>query len=228
MFIVKLDKRKKETYYKQIVASIKEGILEGRIKDGDRMPKMEDVANYFHISTIAVKLAYEQLSKEGFLKKIKGSGTFVSHRPKMILPIDEFYQLDYFFEDIKQEVRRDAHYINIKDHITTIKFTTYIKNYPTYHQEIVIFNTLDVDVQKILNQPLSLFNVFFQFYDHKALTYESFFQTKNADFQDAIILDIKEKDPMFYIITNIMSTDKLEAIVKTYYPSEFVTLEANI
>lgn len=228
MFIVKLDKRKKEPYYKQIVSSIKEGILEGRIKNGDRMPKMENVANYFHISTIAVTLAYEQLSKEGFLKKVKGRGTFISHRPKMVLPMDEFYHMDYFFENIKEEVRRDAHYIDIKDHQTTIKFTTYIKNYPTYHQEIIIFNTLDVDVQKILDQPLSLFNVFFKFYEHQALTYESFFQTKNADFQDAIILDIKEKDPMFYIITNIMSTEKLEAIVKTYYPSEFVTLEANI
>jgi DNA-binding GntR family transcriptional regulator len=85
-----------------------------------------------------------------------------------------------------------------------------------------------VNVQKILDQPLSLFNVFFQFYEHEKLTYESFFQTKNADFQDAIILDIKEKDPMFYIITNIISDHQLEAIVKTYYPSEFVTLEANI
>lgn len=228
MFIVKLDKRKKEPYYKQIVSSIKEGIFEGRIKNGDRMPKMEDVANYFQISTIAVTLAYDQLSKEGYLKKIKGRGTFVSHRPKMLLPMAKFYHMDYFFEDIKDEVRRDAHYIDIKNNQTTVKFTTYIKNYPTYHQEIVIFNTLDVDVQKILDQPLSLFNVFFQFYEHQELTYESFFQTKNADFQDAIILDIKEKDPMFYIITNIMSNEKLEAIVKTYYPSEFVTLEANI
>jgi GntR family transcriptional regulator len=228
MFIVKLDKRKKEPYYKQIASSIKEGILEGRIKDGDRMPKMEDVANYFHISTIAVTLAYEQLSIDGFLKKVKGSGTFVSHRPKILLPMDKFYRMDYFFEDIKHEVRRDAHYIDIKDHQTTIKFTTYIKNYPTYHQEIIIFRILDIDVQVILNQPLSLFNVFFQFYEHEKLTYESFFQTKNADFQDAIILDINEKDPMFYIITNITSDQKLEAVVKTYYPSEFVTLEANI
>lgn len=228
MFIVKLDKRKKESYYKQIVNSVKDGILKGQIKDGQRMPKIEDVAQYFHISTIAVTLAYEQLAKEGFLRKVKGKGTFVQHRPIMTIPMEMFYDVDYFFDDIKEEVRRDANYIEIENNQTTIKFTTYIKGYPTYHQDIVIFNTLDVDVQTILDQPLSLYNVFFQFYDHQSLTYESYFQTKNANFQDAIILDIHENEPMFYIITNIHSENKLEAIVKTYYPGKFVNLEANI
>ena len=228
MFIVKLDKRKKIPYYQQIVTSIQEGILEKRIKDGERMPKIEDVARYFDISTIAVTQAYDILSQQGYLKKVKGKGTFVTHRPKMVIPLNAFYQVDYFFKDMTDDVRRDAHYIRVKDNETIIKFTTYIQNYPTYHQEVTIYKPLDVDVQGILDQPISLFNVFFQFYQDDMLTYESYFQTMSADFQDTIILDIELHDPMFYIVTHISSKDRLEAIVKTYYPSKFVTFEADV
>lgn len=228
MFIVKLDKRKKTPYYKQIISSIKESIDSGIVKDGMRMPTMEDVATYFNISLIAVTQAYDKLSKEGYLLKVKGKGTFVKHRPTIVIPLKDFYDLDYFFKDNPLDVKREAHFIEASYGKTIVKFTTYIKNYPTYHQEVTFFKELSLDIQEILNQPLSLFNVFFEMYDYEELTYESFFQTKNADFQDAILLDIKEKDPLFYIITNISSIDQLEASVKTYYPSEFVSFEVEI
>jgi DNA-binding GntR family transcriptional regulator len=225
MFIISLDKRKKIPYYKQIMSSIKERINSNLVKDGTRMPTMEDVANYFHISVIAVTQAYDMLAKEGYLIKVKGKGTFVKHRPNMLVSLKDFYNIDYYFKDTLENVKRIAHFIDASNNKTIIKFTTYIKNYPTYHQEVTYFKELTVDIQDILNQPLSLFNVLLKLHPYEKLTYESFFQTKNADLQDAILLDIKEKDPLFYIITNISYHDHVEAIVKTYYPSEFVTFE---
>ena len=59
--------------YEQIVLQIKEGIITGRLKPGEALPSMRNLAMQLRISIITTKRAYEELEREGFIESA-GSG----------------------------------------------------------------------------------------------------------------------------------------------------------
>ena len=63
--------------YEQIVAQIKEQIMNGELKAGDALPSMRALAQSIRISVITTKRAYEELEKDGFIESFTGKGSFV-------------------------------------------------------------------------------------------------------------------------------------------------------
>lgn len=70
----------KEPIYEQIMSQIKALILSGKLKEGEALPSMRQLAKDLHISVITTKRAYEELEKGGFTYSITGKGSFVAEQ----------------------------------------------------------------------------------------------------------------------------------------------------
>lgn len=63
--------------YLQVSDQIKTLILEGRLKEGDMLPSMRNLALELRISFMTTKRAYEELERDGFIESYTGKGSFV-------------------------------------------------------------------------------------------------------------------------------------------------------
>lgn len=73
-----LNPTSQEPIYTQIYNQICSQILTGKILPGTKLPSIRAISNELRISVIPVKMAWEELDKNGFIKTIGGSGTFVN------------------------------------------------------------------------------------------------------------------------------------------------------
>ncbi|MBM7587698.1 GntR family transcriptional regulator [Bacillus pakistanensis] len=89
--------------YVQIENQIKQKILEGSLKSGDRLPSMRVLAKNLKISLITTKKAYENLEKEGYLKTIVGKGTFVIQK--------ELHEFNHLKQSKIVELKAEIHRI---------------------------------------------------------------------------------------------------------------------
>lgn len=84
--------------YSQIESQIKAMILNGRLKEGDALPSMRNLAKDLRISMITTKRAYEELEKQGFIVTVAGKGCFVAEK--------------------NTELVRENHLLQMEEHIT--------------------------------------------------------------------------------------------------------------
>jgi GntR family transcriptional regulator / MocR family aminotransferase len=73
-----VDKKKTQPLYQQLYDGIRNAILNGAIRAGERLPATRQLSADLKISRNIVSLAFEQLMLEGYLTGKVGSGTFVS------------------------------------------------------------------------------------------------------------------------------------------------------
>lgn len=64
--------------YEQLEIQIKDLILSGKLRPGDPLPSMRELAKDLKISLITTKRTYEDLEREGFIVSMVGKGSFVS------------------------------------------------------------------------------------------------------------------------------------------------------
>ncbi|HEU5318751.1 MAG TPA: aminotransferase class I/II-fold pyridoxal phosphate-dependent enzyme [Chloroflexota bacterium] len=70
--------------YRQVYDGLREAILDGRLKAGERLPSTRTLAGELKISRNTVLAAFDQLLSEGYLQGARGSGTYVAR----VLPED--------------------------------------------------------------------------------------------------------------------------------------------
>ncbi len=63
--------------YLQIADQIKTMILEGKLREGEMLPSMRNLALELRISFMTTKRAYEELERDGFIESYTGKGSFV-------------------------------------------------------------------------------------------------------------------------------------------------------
>lgn len=66
--------------YEQICRQIKGAVASGKLKPGEPLPSIRNLARDLRISVITTKRAYEELEREGFITTIPGKGCFVAAR----------------------------------------------------------------------------------------------------------------------------------------------------
>lgn len=72
--------------YEYIYIKIKEDILSGRIKPGEKLPSKRALAQNLRVSVITVESAYAQLSLEGYIHPVQKRGYFVCKIKKLAPP----------------------------------------------------------------------------------------------------------------------------------------------
>ncbi|GCF94636.1 hypothetical protein NRIC_25270 [Enterococcus florum] len=63
--------------YKQIEQSFIQQIEHGQLKRGDRIPSETEIVSQFHVSQITAKSALNNLAEKGYVRRVRGKGTFV-------------------------------------------------------------------------------------------------------------------------------------------------------
>lgn len=64
--------------YSQVMRSLKEQILSGRLSPGERIPSESDLTVAFRVSRVVVRQALQILEDEGLILRVRGKGTFVA------------------------------------------------------------------------------------------------------------------------------------------------------
>ena len=97
MNYIRINKFSKVPLYVQLYDSIKAAIQSGQLKDKDKLPPEEVLAETFNISRPVTRQAYRALHEEGLIDRFQGRGSYVRKRI-------EFSNL-IFKQNFNQELR---------------------------------------------------------------------------------------------------------------------------
>ena len=74
----KLDLKNKKSIYEQVVDGMKEMIVSGALKSGEKIPSVRDLSAELTVNPNTVQKAYRQLEEQGWIYTVTGRGAFVS------------------------------------------------------------------------------------------------------------------------------------------------------
>jgi len=66
--------------YEQICRQVKGAVASGKLKPGEPLPSIRNLARDLRISVITTKRAYEELERDGFIYTVAGKGSFVAQQ----------------------------------------------------------------------------------------------------------------------------------------------------
>ena len=68
--------------YRQLYEGLRDSILAGALKDGDRLPPTRDLALQLSLNRATVSAAYALLEEDGLVNGQVGRGSFVQNKPQ--------------------------------------------------------------------------------------------------------------------------------------------------
>lgn len=227
--------------YKQIAASVTEAIDNGDLKYNDKLPTEKEICQAFSISQTAVKMGYEQLIKEGKIKRIKGKGTYVTNRVEHHGTLQHFYELELLDKNTNGPLNQKI-----------VMFDQKTKDYGVYRElelertdkiynivRIIRNNQNHVLLQKIFfpkkhfrnfEKHYPLFDNLYTFieknFNHKIEHLHNTFSTINASSSEALLLNLNVDAALLYVRTKIMNDKgELIAYIYNYFPGDFTEFE---
>src|SRR3954469_21061649 len=82
MIVFHLTARSNVPPYVQLVEQVRQALLNGTLRQGDRLPTVKEVVSSLAINANTVLKAYRDLEREGLVEGRQGVGTFVLRRPE--------------------------------------------------------------------------------------------------------------------------------------------------
>ena len=226
MFYITIDKRLKLPYYQQIIRSVKTAIESGLIRHNDRLPSDLELAEFFDISSIGPRNAYRELEQEGYVKRIKGKGTFALARPVFTLPLKRFYDHAHYSKQGHDPLLRTVHSVNAyAEDGLELRTILRVKRYPTMHQWTQFSHTPPAHVFHLIEQSKPWLEVFKAWFD-EPLTVKTRVFSMRASSLDALILELEEHEPLMVLYTDIETpTQGVVAKIRAYFPAQYTRLE---
>jgi GntR family transcriptional regulator len=89
MAIVAIDTRDKTPIYAQLERGLRAGIAAGRLKPGDQLPTVRQLAVELKINANTVARVYADLERGGVIGTRRGVGSFVAATPEKARPARE-------------------------------------------------------------------------------------------------------------------------------------------
>src|ERR671926_1919948 len=77
---IPLDERGSPSLQQQLYTRLRDDILAGRLRPGERLPPSRALAGQLAVSRTTVVLVYDQLVAEGYAEARQGAGTYVSRQ----------------------------------------------------------------------------------------------------------------------------------------------------
>ena len=97
--MLKVDPRSSTPIYEQIELGIKELILKGALKAGEKLPSVREMSSILTINPNTISKAYGELEREGIIETLRGKGTFVTDNYKV--KVDE-KKMEHISEELKK------------------------------------------------------------------------------------------------------------------------------
>lgn len=86
--------------YEQIYVQIKNMIVSGKLKEGDPLPSIRNLAKDLRISVITTKRAYEELEKDGYIYIVKAKGSFVNKKNIKLIKEENLKKIEFHIKEI--------------------------------------------------------------------------------------------------------------------------------
>jgi GntR family transcriptional regulator len=86
MTIVAVDERDATPIYAQIERGLRAAIAAGRLRPGDQLPTVRELAVELRVNANTVARVYSELERGGVLETRRGVGSFVSATPEQARP----------------------------------------------------------------------------------------------------------------------------------------------
>lgn len=97
--MLRIDPRSSTPIYEQIELGIKELILKGALKYGEKLPSVREMSSILTINPNTISKAYGELEREGVIETLRGKGTFITDNYKG--KVDE-KKMQYISEELKK------------------------------------------------------------------------------------------------------------------------------
>jgi len=107
--MLRIDPRSSTPIYEQIELGVKELILKGALKGGDKLPSVREMASILTINPNTISKAYGELEREGIIETLRGKGTFITDNYKG--KVDE-KKMEYISDELKKLIL-EANYSGI-------------------------------------------------------------------------------------------------------------------
>ena len=221
MLFIKIDKRLRKPYYQQMAESIEQAITDGVLKDGDYLPKYKEVADFFDISIIVARQAYDELEARALIERIQGKGTFVKHRPVITLPLESLYDTASMFKKLGYTYDRALRMIDDVDEGLYLRTIDTADGYVIAHQKWWIYQHVDALLDAIKTQD-GTFEMLESIVSKPLGRLKNKLIPRSATGVDAMVLGIQEKTPVYFIRSFMYDIDdalilKAESIFTAEY-----------
>ncbi|MFW2488930.1 GntR family transcriptional regulator [Clostridium chromiireducens] len=97
--MLRVDPRSSTPIYEQIEFGIKELILKGALKGGEKLPSVRELSSILTINPNTISKAYGELEREGVIETLRGKGTFITNNYKG--KVDE-KKMEYISGELKK------------------------------------------------------------------------------------------------------------------------------
>ena len=89
MAVVAIDPRDKTPIYAQLERGLRAGIATGRLRPGDQLPTVRQLAVELKINANTVARVYADLERSGVIETRRGVGSFIAATPEKARPARE-------------------------------------------------------------------------------------------------------------------------------------------
>ena len=140
--------------YKQIEETVMTLVQEGKLKQGEILPSVNEMSKGCALSRDTVYKAYSNLKKHGLIESVPNRGYFVSKPEcKVFLLLDTFKAYkEVFYHSFRKALNADIP-IDIRFHHYNIKvFETAVKESLGHYSKYVIMNFDDNKIPKIISR----------------------------------------------------------------------------
>ncbi|EHR32070.1 GntR family transcriptional regulator [Helcococcus kunzii] len=232
-----------KTLHEKISADLRKKILDKVYKVDEMIPKEIDLADQYGVSRPTIRQAIQTLVDEGYLERIKGTGTFVRKkkinqdfihniksyedqmRSKGFTPVTKV--INFSIEKANEEIA-DKLNLNVGDSIYSLTRLRYANDEPavfviTYIPLHLYKDLINVDFSKV-----SLYATF-EKYNRPIYAVERELNVIKSNYMSSAMLNIPVGDPLFYFKTIGYSKDK-EAIEYSisWYRGDYNSFEVRI
>lgn len=75
-----LDLKSRKSIYEQVVDNLKEMIISGVLKSGEKLPSVRELSRMLTVNPNTVQKAYRELERQGYVYTSSGLGTFAAEQ----------------------------------------------------------------------------------------------------------------------------------------------------
>lgn len=120
--MINIDSRSSTPIYQQIIDGMKENILKGILKPGDKLPSVRELSALITANPNTVSRAYMELERQNVIETIRGRGTYVS---ALCQPRMEEERMNALKDNLKKIII-EAHYLGLsKEDIINLMESSY-------------------------------------------------------------------------------------------------------
>lgn len=96
--MINIDSRSSKPIYEQIIDGIKENVVRGILKPGDKLPSVRELAVMLTTNPNTVSKAYKELEREKIIEVLRGKGTYISD----FSPREDEEKMTFLKKELKQ------------------------------------------------------------------------------------------------------------------------------